>query len=262
MDSLFDIGPRRPTGAHHEHKADAFTLSYLRRVPELAELARRIARHSRKRKAREEKEKEKSRASSSSRRATRTPKVDTNAADAKTAKRLFVMAIRVLYDEGSIVFADGNGNRTWDAAEAEWLREREDEIWKVRRGEDSHASVTRTTVGSTSITWTTHDNTTRQTIVVDDDPELSAPDPDEESYIPVVPSVLAQPILDAIRAVLIRKGKRALGGATVAEILETLRGKIDERWARIGDWAIGNALEKMEEDEVVRKTAQGRWSVY
>ena len=112
MDRVFDIGPHQPTGAHHEHGADAFTLSYLRRVPELAELARRVARHTRKRKAHEEKEK--SRASSSSRRATRPSRVDTKATDTKMAKRLFVMAIRAMYDEGSIVFSFGNGNQRWD----------------------------------------------------------------------------------------------------------------------------------------------------
>ena len=260
MDRVFDIGPHQPTGAHHKHGADAFTLSYLRRVPELAELARRVARHTRKRKAREEKEKEKSRTSSSSRRATRPSRVDTKATDTKMAKRLFVMAIRVMYDEGSIVFSVGDGNRTWDAGEAEWLQDREDEIWKVQRGDDTQTSVVQTTVGSTSITLTTIGNTTRQTIV--DDPELSEPDPDEESYIPVTSSILVQPILDAIRFLIIRKGKVAQRGATIAEIMEALQSKLDERWARIGDWAIGNALERMEEDEVVWKSAQGRWTVY
>ena len=260
MDCVFDIGPRQHAGTSHEHKADAFTLSYLRRVPELAELARRVARYNRKRKARDEREKEKSRASSSSRRVTRTSKVDAIATDAKMAKRLFVMAIRVMYDEGSIVYSDGNGTRTWDAEEAEWLQDREDGIWKVRRGDDTHTIITHTTVGTTSVTLTTIGNTTRQAIV--DESDLSEPDLDEESYIPVTPSILAQPILDAIRAVVIQKGKVAQGGATIAEILEALRGKLDERWARVGDWAVGNALEVMEEDEMVGKTAQGRWTVY
>jgi hypothetical protein len=269
MDCVFSLGPRQPldTIVHQERRADAFTLSYLRRVPELAELGVRIARGDRKRKARDEKEKEKSRTSSSSRRATRpsSTRVDTRAADVRTAKRLFVMALRVLYDEGSIVFSDGgNGNRKWDAEEAEWLQEREGEIWKVRRGDDdTRANDTYATVaGSTSITSAMIGHTTRQTIATIDNPELSEPDADEEAYLPVTPSLLLRPILDAIQSVVMRRGKVAQGGATAAQILETLRSRVDERWARIGDWAIENALEVMEEDEVVWKTAHGRWTVF
>jgi len=261
MDSVFGIGPCQRTDTHHHHTKDGFTLSYLRRVPELAELARRIARHNRKRKARDEKENEKLSVSPSPRRLTRiSTKVDTKAADAKMAKRLFVMTLRLLYDEGSVVFSDGHRNRKWDAEEAGWLQNREDEIWNVRWGDDTCADVTHTTVGSTSITSATSGNGTRHTNIVD--PELSEPEPDEEAYIPVTPSILVQPILDAIRSVVIQKGKVAQGGATAAEVLETLRGRADERWARISDWAIENALEMMAEDEVVWKSTQGRWTVF
>lgn len=261
MDCVFSIGPRQPTDPYHKHKANAFTLSYLRRVPELAELARQVARYIRKRKSHDKMEKAKSRASSSSRRAMRIPTVvEKGAADAKMTKQLFIMALRVLYDEGSVVFSNGSGNREWDVEEAEWLQDQEDEIWGARQRGDTHASVTHTTVGPTSITVTMTGNPNRQTIV--DDPGLSDPDPEEEAYIPVTPSVLVQPILAAIQSVVIRKGKVAQGGATAAEILEALRGSVDERWARIGDWAIENALEMMAGDEVVWKSAQGRWTVY
>lgn len=245
----------------HEHTADAFTLSYLRRVPELAELARRIARNIRKRKARDEREKEKLKMASSPRRSTRPlTKVDTKAADAKMAKRLFIMTLRLLYDEGSIVFSDGRGNRKWDEEEAGWLQDREEEIWKVRPEDDTRANITHTTVGSTSITTTTIGNGTRQSHV--DDAELSEPDTGEEGYIPVTPPILVQPILGAIRSVVLQKGKIAQGGATAGEVLERLRGRVDERWARISEWAIENALAMMAEDEVVRKSAQGRWAVF
>ena len=261
MDRVVGVGPCQHTDTRHEHTADAFTLSYLRRVPELAELARRIARNNRKRKTRDEKEKEKLKMTSSPRRSTRTStKVDTKAADAKMAKRLFIMTLRLLYDEGSIVFSDGRGKRKWDAKEAGWLQDREDEIWKVRREDDTRADITRTTVGSTFITSMTIGNGTLQTQA--DDPELSEPDADEEGYIPVTPPILVQPILGAIRSVVLRKGKIAQGGATAAEVLETLRGRIDERWARISDWAIENALEMMAEDEVVWKSALGRWTMF
>lgn len=169
------------------------------------------------------------------------------------------MTLRLLYDEGSIVFSDGRGNRKWDAEEAEWLQDREEEIWKVRPEDDTRANITHTTVGYTSITSTTIGNRTRQTHV--DDPELSEPDPGEEGYIPVTPPILVQPILGAIRSVVLQKGKIAQGGATAGEVLETLRGRVDERWARISEWAIENALEMMAEDEVVQKSAQGRWTV-
>lgn len=261
MDRVVGVGPCQHSDTRHEHTTDAFTLSYLRRVPELAELAKRIARNNRKRKARDEKEKEKLKRTSSPRRSTRTStKVDTKAADMKMAKRLFITTLRLLYDEGSIVFSDGHGNRKWDAEEAGWLQDREDEIWKVRTEDDTRANITHTTVGSTFITSMTIDNGTRQTHV--DDPELSEPDADEERYIPVTPPILVQPILGAIRSVVLRKGKIAQGGATAAEVLETLRGRVDERWARISDWAIENALEMMAEDEVVWKSAQGRWTVF
>ena len=247
-------------GSWQEHTADAFTLSYLRRVPELAELARRIARNSRKRKARDEKEREKLKMTSSPRRSMRpSTKVDTKAADAKTAKRLFITTLRLLYNEGSIVFSDGRGNRKWDAEEAGWLQDREEEIWEVRPEDDTRANITHTTVGSTSIISTTIGHGARQTHV--DDSDLSEADPGEEGYIPVTPPILVQPILGAIRSVVLRKGKIAQGGATAGEVLETLRGRVDERWARVSEWAIENALEMMAEDEVVGKSAQGRWTV-
>jgi hypothetical protein len=261
MDRVIGADSRQHTHTHHKPAADAFTLSYLRQVPELAELANRIARYNRKRKARDEKEKENLKRPSSPRLSTRTSaKVDHKAADAKMAKRLFIMTIRLLYDEGSIVFSDGRGNRKWDAEEAGWLQEREDEIWKVRRGDDTCVNVTHTTVGCTSVASTTIGNGTRLTNV--GDPELSEPDPDEEAYIPVAPPILFQPILGAIRSVVLQKGKTAQGGATTAEILARLRGRVDERWARISEWAIENALEMMAEDEVVWKSGQGRWTVF
>ena len=261
MDRVSGVGSRQRTHTHHGPTEAAFTLSYLRRVPELAELARRIARHNRKRKEREKKEKEKLKMSPAPRRSTRTStKVDTKVTDGKMAKQLFIMTLRLLYDEGSIVFSDGCGNRKWDAEEAAWLQDREDEIWKVRRGDDTCVNITHTTVGSTSIASTTIGNGTRQTQV--DDSELSEPNPGEEAYIPVTPSILVQPILGAIRSVVLQKGKVAQGGATAAEVLEKLRGRVDERWARISEWAIENALEIMEEDEVVWKSAQGRWTVF
>jgi len=261
MDRVFDVGPRQQTHTHHEPTADAFTLHYLRQVPELAQLARRIARHKRRRKVRDEKEKGDVNVSSSPRRFARpSTKVDTKAADAKMAKRLFIMTLQLLYDEGSIVFSDGRSNRKWDAEEAEWLQAREEKIWKVQRGDDTCMNITHTTAGASSTAWTTVGNGTRPPNV--DDPELSEPDADEEAYIPVTPRILVQPILDAIRSVVLQKGKIAQGGATAAEVLERLRGRGDARWARISEWAIQNALEIMAEDEVVWKSARGRWTVF
>jgi len=78
-------------------------------------------------------------------------------------------------------------------------------------------------------------------VVSAEDGYLSDPPPyeEEEAYVSVTPALLAGPVREAMRAKGLR-GKSAKMGAE--EITRCLR-RGDERWARVGAWAVEEAME-------------------
>lgn len=247
-----------------------FTLSHLRRVPELSILAQRVVQAEAKRRAREETKraqlqmKSKPPASSSSR-APPMPSGNlkrTNEPEGRKMKRLFQFAIRQLFEEGAIVLWDGPVRKASDAISLCTL-------WKVGSSQDTLEE------------W-------------DEDPELSDPEDGEESYVPLRPEYFLCIVENAIRAVMARatadaksasrdlsqdekvhmstasrtlalhqrlllqaQGSAPPPGPTPAEILKWL--KRDERWARVGEWAVKEALEYGRKEGRVWCVGDGRW---
>ncbi|KDQ58565.1 hypothetical protein JAAARDRAFT_671986 [Jaapia argillacea MUCL 33604] len=225
----------RPGGFH------GFTLSYLRRVPELAHLASRIVQAEGRRRAREE------------RKAGKTKPADTKPKEKlKTkTKRLFVWAVVKLHEEGSIVLWDGPV-RDVDMVHC-------GDMWKG--GNDSVASrtgVSMLSCSSTAIGFESED---------EDEGELSDPPVGEDAYIPLNAAYLANVVEAAIKSLTERSVTKTLrsfqrppapDGPTKDEITRYLK-KSDERWARLGDWIVQETLELLKEEGRVWSVASDRW---
>ena len=100
------------------------------------------------------------------------------------------------------------------------------------------------------------------------DPDLEVltdPDPDEESYIPLTPSYLCRHVEKAITSMMARVKKtrrdnKPVPGPMPSDILHHLRKK-DDRWARLGEWHVKDALEWGKENERLWCVGQDRWEV-
>ncbi|KXN84393.1 hypothetical protein AN958_12652 [Leucoagaricus sp. SymC.cos] len=208
-----------------------FTLSYLRRVPELSLIATRVVKQHAKileKKARDSQ----STSKSSSAQPTKCVKLD-RAGLAVRKKRLFQWAICKLLREGSIVLWDGPTRPcpeydTYGNANASML-------WKYSSSSSAENSL-----------FSNAGNLTRND---DDEMELSDPEPEEEAYISTKPELLVPSVTEALKAlalappVQVMKRNELIGGSTKKEILAYLRR--DDRWAFIGDWNVAEALEYM-----------------
>lgn len=228
-----------------------FTLSYLRRVPELALLAQRVVRAAAKQRAQSQPKSESSVRMSSE-------------PESRKVKRLFQFAIRQLFKEGAIVLWEGPVRPASAAISLDTLA-----LWKVKSDQDTKSMSIRQEFD-------------------DEDPELSDPEDDEESYLPLRPESLLPIIENTIRTLVARakaqarmaiaqiqrssaertralhqrlslqaEGPAPPPGPTLAEILEWLRK--DERWARISECAVKEALEFGKRKGSVWCVGDGRW---
>jgi len=258
-----------------------FTLSHLRRVPELALLAARVVRaEARKRdKADREKDRGSSRMPSSSSTSAR-QNVSRNvngftpipAADPSHSKmkRLFSWAVVKLYEEGSIVLWDGEVRPLpvppppvlEGDGERSGLWKREDETQSTC----GDPSVLYSSSASASLYSHYHlprrphqRGDARDVLDVGADADagyVSDPSMDEEAYVPLTPRLLAGYVREAVGA--LRRGRQGdrRGGAgagvngrgngrgrepTPDDILTYLQ-RADGRWARLGVWAVEEAL--------------------
>ena len=290
----------RPTARNRDGEGDedeptlGFTLSHLRRVPELVLLAARIVRAEARKRDKTDREKERgsshSRIPSSISASARpngrgdgdgnrsTPTSRTGAAadpPPKKMKRLFSWAVVKLYEEGSIVLWDGDvrplpvppppvleGIGGGDLGGSG--------LWK---GDDTRStlgdpsvSCSRSYAPSVSVLYSSsasaslyshyhaprrphrggdgeHDALVRD---ADADPGyVSDPGVDEEAYVPLTARLLAGYVREAVGALRRGRGGRAGGGVkepTPEDILAYLR-RTDGRWARVGVWAVEEALE-------------------
>ncbi|KAI0724830.1 hypothetical protein C8Q72DRAFT_937149, partial [Fomitopsis betulina] len=250
------VRPRSPelvTDEDEVNRRYGFTLSHLRRVPELAVLARRVVNEEGRRRAREELERGQQRSSKAA------PKANARPAEprAKKIKRLFQFAIRQLYDEGSIVLWDGPV-RPLPRSQLSLAYP----LWKA----DTSAVSTAPAIS----------------IDANDPGELSDPSPTEEAYLPLTPAVLAKILERTIRewiaaAAARRQRQQHHGcradadpsaplaplapppGPTPAEIVAWLHR--DARWARVGEWAVKDALEWGKAEGRIWCIGQGRWEL-
>lgn len=280
---------RTPRAAHGDRDDDdegsqiprvlGFTLSYLRRVPELSELARRVVKaeaRRREKEARLNSQEEPARSNSSRSSHLRGDKGKEKAHESSSSKhgkeglrpkmkRLFVVAIRKLFEEGSIILWDGP-------------------VWPVIPPSRTSPSRSQNSEGVGGLLWnadTPIEDTTMSTNVASstmfcvcsgdgvgggrDAGELSDPQGDEESYIPLTPSYLGKQVLSIIRKMIISSstpsttsrhrhnaGKKETRDAkphavTKDEITRYLN-RMNSRWERVGAWSVQEALEWLQQE--------------
>ena len=249
-----------------------FTLSYLRRVPELAVLAQRVVRAEARRREKAARGASQRQASASSG-AGKDAGKDAGAGKGKgkaveaskegvrpKMKRLFIWAILKLYEEGSIVLWD-EGARPIPRARATARRSGGGEeavgaevsrLWKMSVGTGGDASAD----GASSVFG---GGGGRE----DDAGELTDPWEGEEAYVPLTATYLAAQVEGVLRAAMFgpeaaaamsaggsasasasaRVGRREVRGSglTVEGITRSLRAS-DGRWERVGAWAVQEAV--------------------
>ncbi|KAG1721949.1 uncharacterized protein EDB91DRAFT_1064161 [Suillus paluster] len=204
----------QPTGilfASHGQASNspAFTLSHLRRVPELALLASRVVDAETRRRARPDADAEKVGHTQSSSGKTVKTRSHPNTTARVRMKRLFMLAVLRLYKDGSVVLYD-----------------------RPLPPPSSSVPVSSPMFSGLS---------SAKCVVPEEDAYLSDPPmyEEDEAYVPVTPALLAAPVWEIMRAKGI-KGKSTEVGAE--DITRDLR-KLDVRWARITTRAVEEAVE-------------------
>jgi hypothetical protein len=229
------------SSSHIQHSSSApdagrrgFSLSYLRRVPELSLLASRVVQAVTRRRLREERKKLKEAGM---------PKSKTQISSAlppdkvgPRMKRLFQWAIIQLLKEGCIVLWDGPVRECPNASIADTSK-----LWKSN---------------------TTSSNSTFGGLNDDDEADLSDPSPNEEAYISLTPDFSADYIEAAIKVLSDRQLEmgKPYAGATVQDILAFMR-RDDDRWQYLGDWTVKDAIDVLSKDGRVWKTGKDSWDV-
>ncbi|KAL5522483.1 hypothetical protein ACEPAG_8499 [Sanghuangporus baumii] len=259
---------KHPTSQEQSRKDETvqygFTLSYLRRVPVLAEMARAVVRAEGKRREIEKRKREERKVSQFTQASKSTSKslprpepfaelhpklVSAN------AKRLFLKTIRDLYKDGSIIMWHGPARPYEHATYAnnESIGGSQG-LWKTK---------TDTQVSSTSNITTS--SMCNDPIQDDIDCALSEPDDNEESYLPVTPRTISPFVMRALRNLTgqentSRKSSRKHRPPTVEELTLYLR-KSDAQWDNLGSWDVQAALEWLQNDDHVFKAGDGRWAI-
>jgi hypothetical protein len=233
-------GTRSDTGVY------GFTLSYLRRVPELQALARKVIDADEKRKRREErkaKEAATPKGSQTTRKAQKEP--EKKYSRHEKTKRLFRHAILRLCDEGSIVI--------WDGPKGDWQpggNRDTSRFWEM------DSTIPPSWVGNTQSVSCTQ---------INEDDELSDPPSGEESYVSLTPVYLGKYVENAIKDIMATSLASECNptslpkGPTKKEILVCLQG--DGRWRRVSDWAVDEAVDWLKKEERVWDVGEGRWEL-
>ena len=222
-----------------------YSISYLRRVPELALLAHRVAKQENRaaRKAAKARPSSSSKPSSSATRQSSTP-------TPKDVKRLFIRAVNELYREGSIVIWDCPSHPCSD----------------LSPGDSSFLWKTSTSIAPSANTTA---STRPPTYAEDDSGNLSDPDPNEDVYVPLTPSFLGSR-LEAIIPI-VQKAERgrqppgrpvpqAYSGASMEGMVRYLKRK-DDRWAYLHVDSVEAALEYLDEEGRAWMCGQGQWQL-
>lgn len=166
-------------------------------------------------------------------------------------KRLFQWAICELLREGSIVLWDGPRRPCQDQDGRE--KANASMLWKD--------NSTPTTADSSL--FSNADSSRPDSMLDEDDLDLSDPECDEEAYVSTKPEFLASPIKDALTALAAAPKKRIvkrnelLGGSTKEEIVGYLRR--DDRWRFIGEWNVAEALEYMDRENMAWCVGDDKW---
>lgn len=232
-----------------------FSLSYLRRVPELSLLASRVVQAVGRRKLREERRKMKEAGFQPSHiqkaKMASAPVVSPGKFAGKK-KRLFKWAVVQLLKEGCIVLWDGPVRPCLD------IRAIKDtsRLWKAN-------TTTSTSLGGDSTLFNMSSGTVPSFLVDgdDDDGALSDPDPNEEAYIPLTADYLADFVEKAIK-ILVQHYEdigRPYSGASKEAILSVL--KKDDRWQHVGEWNVDDALTFLQAEGRVWAIGKNAWDI-
>lgn len=249
-----------------EPSLQGFTLSYLRRVPELALLAARVVQAHAKRKAREERKKLKESGNLTSQSRSSSAATAKDLPPEKAApkiKRLFQWAIKQLYMDGSIVLWDGPVRRIPSDTGGGGGVQDLSALWKANTSTmgssypaSSHADSTIfSSTTNTSIINTTLSLSPSQGYISD------PPSTTEESYISLTPSFLSPHILQALHDLTDRNlsiGKPYAGVSSEGVVGEMRR---DDRWRYLGVWSVEEVLGGLEAEGRVWRMGNGRWDV-
>ena len=229
-----------------EARLEGYTLSYLRRVPELFLLATRVVQAVAKRRQREERKRLKEAGVvSSSKPPAPSPPIPADKFAGKV-KRLFQWAVIQLLREGCIVLWDGPVRRVPDSRRTLTNMSR---LWKTCTNPHGDSTIFSTSLPDPSL-----DNDALSGY-------LSDPQPNEESYVSLTPAYLAPYVERAVEVLVehyARSGK-PYAGATTEGILSVL--KKDDRWGFLGAWNVQDALEVLRMECKVWDMGKGRWDL-
>ncbi|KAG8850687.1 hypothetical protein FRB96_009647 [Tulasnella sp. 330] len=267
-----------------------FSLSYLRRVPEIDALGRKVVEAEAKRRAKKErdarrqkeKENDVKKVGSSSSRLKDTGNVASQSSERTSlkVKRLLEMTLRTLREDGAIILVEGPGRR-WKSTRGGERKDAEArrKCWRDATMNDdslstSFANTTRTSTMSTLSRKSKPDSSLVMSF--DDDPP-SSDDPDanpiyEESFVPITPAVLAPPVLCAMKRIFGPYPSRKHKGVTVEDVTKRLR-RDDETWVKVLEEHVERALESLAGDDgeevfgdgegkTVWRMGGGRWGLY
>lgn len=254
-----------------------YTVSYLRRVPELVLLANRVVKQELRLARKQEKEKKAAGPSSSSSASKSAGGSSSRARNptSKDIKRLFLRAVNDLYREGSIVIWDCPAYPCKNAASADTSF-----LWKPMTNASgilslSYASSSANTTAASSIfghsssrSRSTSGVAPPPTVPEDDEGGLSDPDSNEDVYVSVRPTFLADRLEEIIPIVQSaeRRGQREsqakrglYRGASSQGLLRYLKG--DDRWTFVHLDSVDVALKYLEEDGRAWMTPNGQWQL-
>lgn len=294
----------RPPTNMDSNQPPGFTISYLRRIPELASLAWRVVDAEGRRRARREKQALALRDAPGSQNRSRDPSQARSEAQSggmgkkheppgPKMKRLFGLTIVKLYEEGAIMLWEGpvrplpmrtrlgtcdettSGSGMWKGDSSSQLAD--SSVFSLGPRGSQHQDRSASSMLSSSKILRSLDETRSGTRAEEEDQgALSDPPGNEDAYIPLTPGVLAPHVEHAIGVIVDRERRRARvlrtngyvipadqrvePGATKETIVAFLA-RSDERWAKVGEWAVQDALSMLEEEGRVWCVGEGRWEL-
>ncbi|KAJ7881106.1 hypothetical protein B0H14DRAFT_2706153 [Mycena olivaceomarginata] len=253
-----------------------FTQSHLRRVPELALMAKRVVKAEAKRRARSAAKRTKEAVA-----AAKDGRVGGGGVPGKKPrpvvvtqamlndqqklhprmKRLFNHAIMQLVRDGDVISWDGPRRPCPPARGAGdgdgELNPNSSALWKL-----NSSSGTQFSVGGNSTVFS------NASVAEDDEDEgeLSDPAPDEEAFVSLTPAVLAPTVEHAISKLVAEataRGSRAraapAAGPTVPEIVSFL--KNDDMWRNLSEFTVNEALGLLKDEGRAWTMGGGRWEL-
>ncbi|KAH7869687.1 uncharacterized protein C8R40DRAFT_718156 [Lentinula edodes] len=246
--------PTRPLIYSISSSRKGFTLSYLRRVPELSELARRVVKAEAKRRDREVKKKAKDAATNQSRSQSHKAQISEATTSSTNSlgdsissrmKRLWKWAIIQLIQEGSIILWDGPrfppASRLFDYS-------MNNRIWKLCSSTGNTTVTNDVSVFSSSLGQEP-----------EEDFDLSDPDPDEEAYVALTAELLAGEVQRVVQAWVMVRPFTESPKFTKNGILQRLRR--DDRWRRVGEWHVEEAIELLVSKGSLFQISENVWGL-